>query len=1520
MALDKTTGSPRSRRGKRRQQPTTTNPEAIPDRPLPALIHPPKGKPVPVLERNGFTGDIHEFNQRVQRITDAHERATGLRPNPGLVLDIARSPVNEDIFDKLFDLPTKRIARYAGIAAKVITAVTQDDFVSQINRAGVDGNLQQFLDDHIEELSQAMDDPEQAPAVRKAIHRARTLYWSPQKLKEVEALRAKGLNTEQGGFGAELQKGVAGLGKTVQQISTALVLGVPMLAYAEGKAVYRSGKERSLSPLAETQVELARTVIEGVHQDFTNPEENPGFLFLDILGILSGGFGAGARVAAATKTRSVRALAKRPVPDPIAYRKGEMVEFEQAFENAFARQIQKWVAHRRNKQLADEFPQARGAVSLIRPLGLQDAITKQFSPETKMGRLARVRRRYEHIMEQLPRRELEFAAGAAASTKTLHQKIPRKMRRGLTVGEQKLIQVIATDDPTPFLTWRRFHENMIDLGINPKEHSAQLLALDLAERVLKKPPSERLAKVIPLVRQVVAEREVILADELGVLPHHVAPRRVAAAGEVVREGAAAGSKKEVAQVAERISDGGEFDRLRADSFYLPFFSRTKTRKETRSEIRLQAGVRPGQYGIPLPELSRLDPSLRHVFSGKSIIAGDFRIDATNLAGESYGRAVRLSTVLNEHKRLLGAAKDTKRSEFDIPIRDKAGVPDKLKAVLSDIEEGVLTQEQIDSLGNKPVDDLLKHLFPDDTQIDGVKWVDSRLVLDVAGAVPEASGLWRSVQFGGQMLNEVFRVPTLFLRPAYALNILSNTGMLAFQQGPFMVNNLARALYSRKLYGDRVTLALDELAGGGKSRSMVNLDMEAKALAGGRAIAQFWHTMADGWMRRAALIHEIQRRGYKGRQGFEEFLFDKTKRGEIQDAARRGNKAMVEFNNLTQLEKAALRNFIFVYPWVSRSAVWSIRTLVEHPIKSTILAQLGEDVREDFEDVLARSPEWFQRSGYFPIGWSGDGNPIVINPAQLSAFGTVGELAPLATGLFAEQRPYTAINDILGPAARFTVMAASGRDEFGNELPGPDFITAVKEVALTLPQVRAYERGKAAKVKLPPLDVTNRETLVRRQNAALEKIALTPGWLGGWGMLVTGGLTPREVNQDALIARYWRDQPMAERHENEMVLIRKVLRMQAKLLGRNLPPKVREAVDQAGEVDLRLRQIQAEQGRNPTDLERDTVLIDTLRDNKKIGEKETERLLKLARGLRLEKEHEAFRRNLNARFGGKALAEWDEAVRIVASFTKPVLQRKINVLAREGLIPGANLKNVNQEALYEVGRKYLKFKEEADRRNLLARELTGPEGTVANYDDLVWEDAQDKPVKVGDVALPSFVRLEWAHKTAPERAALLATSAKASWNRLPALVKELLGKKPPPKMAEAWRGLEQAKAEYRDTYLGANVTRDQIHAAVRQLEKRYPGFLQEYLFDQQAVVRRFEVLAPYRNMPPDVRREYEQSIAAPAKQIVAAIASGNYENTQLRETWRMYVRDTLKPWIAEQLALARYLEPFGPSFVEGLISP
>jgi hypothetical protein len=1076
---------------------------------------PPVGKPVASLQRLGFHGPIEHFNHRVQATIDAHRAARGFDPPPGVVLDVARSQVPDDKIGELFGASVMgaRVGKAVSGLDPKFRDINYDrgaDLLNQFKQAAKGGHYEQFWKEHGEEIQElGREDPEfQSKFATANVGAYGGL--APPKLKGLHRVAAFAL-------------------RGVGQVTEGLVLGPPTLAVHEGKAlgedvgaVVRGEKPTSL---VKTNVRLGKAVVEGVKEDVRHPGENPGYLFLDALGLVSAGAGTAARVGAAGKAlargeagAAAKALVKQPRPGTATLRKGGLEEEVLLSQNAAVRTAQRLTVRARNARMKKRLDgdASAGALSIVRPAKAQELLDRvldplrgRFSSENKLAREARARKRVETQIAMTPWRELQAAAGWSSNSapifRRINDRLPKQARGGLTIGEQKAIQVLATDDANPLALHRSFHEKMLMEGIGDVDaHRGHLAALKMAEKVLQDPnPRERFRKALAITRGVIAEQEAIKIRDLGLTPE-IAERRVISQAEVMRTG------KPVEDL--------EGTRQRGDSFYLPAVSKARTRRQgaPTAPARRDAGfgLSPGR---DLPELN-------HVFTGKSILAGDFRIDATNLAGESYARTVRRATVLNEHKRLWTAASDRPRSEFDRPIRDTTAIPEKLREFLSKAEEGVITGKEAEALSKSEMDDLLRLLYPGrqnerngrwelDEPIEGVRWVDSRL-LDLDRLPASSTG--KKI---AQAINEPFRITTLFLRPAYVLNALGNAGMAVLHQGHHAPPNMLRAFRAKDLYGEKVARTLDALVGEGRARSYVG-DVDTVLTKTGRNLAGAWSVLTDRHFRRAALIHELRQLGFKTREEIEGVLFSPD--GEAVkkrvEATRRANKAMVEFDNLTWFEKEYLRNLVFVYPWVSRSTVWSLRSIVEHPIKADVLAQIGHEADQEHPDIFNRVPEWFAKTGYIPIGFDKDGNPKVVNATSVNSFSTLGQLTAIPESGLGDY-DYGTLEEIFGPAAKFGLHAASGRDEYGNPYPGSDWFGAAKEVLLLgLPQARALERSKKENADLKAIDVTDRRTLVERERSALKRTVFSPGWADGFGMLMTGGLTARVVDPDGLAAR------------------------------------------------------------------------------------------------------------------------------------------------------------------------------------------------------------------------------------------------------------------------------------------------------------------------------------------------------------------------------------------------------------------
>jgi hypothetical protein len=520
--------------------------------------------------------------------------------------------------------------------------------------------------------------------------------------------------------------------------------------------------------------------------------------------------------------------------------------------------------------------------------------------------------------------------------------LPTKLRGALTRGEQKAIQVLSWDDPNPLLAERDFHQRMIDMEIgDPKAHKRQLADLKLAEAALKN-PSKRLVKALELTQRVVADMERIKIEDLGLLPE-TAEGRVAKAGQALRGEDVVGGEK-----------------VNPDSFYLPTQPRGKVKRPPSARAGFYS-PKAGPFGMPP---GRDMPELTHTFTGKAIQAGDIRIDATSLATEAYGRTVRAATVKERARETVGRRladslrpsrgrdQGRERDPGQAPCRGREARRGRLRP------EGRGASAERHALADRSP---LPRPEETDRGRDSPCALDRRPRARRGKQEPSRPRACRNRGAGRQRTASLHdALPAPRLHPEQARQPCDGP----VRPGLAVAGELRQGDDAERRYGAENTRTIRDLVGAGKSQSYVTSSSGKFS----HAVATFWNNVADRDERVAAFVYYMERKGYKTQEDATRLLNDPAARADLVEVKRRANKSLVEFDNLLPIEKNYIRHFVFVYPWVSRSAVWSIRAVLEHPVKTDVLAHLGE-FDQGHDPLFAHAPLWFKRTGYIPIGFN-----------------------------------------------------------------------------------------------------------------------------------------------------------------------------------------------------------------------------------------------------------------------------------------------------------------------------------------------------------------------------------------------------------------------------------------------------------------------------------------------------------------------------------------------------------------------
>lgn len=1438
---------------------------------------------------------IHDFNARVQAVHDAHTQAFGYPPSPALTVAIARNAGPHE-YPGIFSR-TSRVQAYAAMHAPFAER-PGFSVVDRLAQAARTGDTGAFVNANTDDVANALADPTSHRDLASALATPPALHWPtpPQLAKSMlgviaatraqddpslflqwaldnhDALKAAWENPAarshllseaessllarpaqqiaQAIYQNPLKSKIGRLGLSVNatvgrasgQIVTGLVLGPPTLAIAEVRGVKQSVEQRSLGPLASTNVKLAKGIAQGIARDVTHPKENAGFLFLDALGLLTVGASLEARLGAAgTALRGgegaaavTKALARKPRTGTYHLAPGAEQVLSQ---NPLIARIQTQILDHRAKafdERGQNVPVPAGATSVWLDAeansvldGIKNNVLQHASYETKIGRELRVASKLEQAMRMSLLAPLDKIGGSALASAKAVDALPGRwqMWRRLSPVEQKAIQLLATDDAAPVETWRAFHQQMIDAGVgDASAHAAQLALIDGAEKVLANPnPTGRFATAVQAVRDVVEEQERIKIDELGLSPI-AAEARIARVGRTVRgeEGLAsffAGTHPELRAIEEQFppvfrrqkgksvrfdtpegkaakqalhdrlvaEERAQPNRISPESFYLPF------KPQGRTSVRAIPdywGAKPGPYGIPLPQTM---PELTHEFTGDSIRAGTFRIDATGLAREAYAATVRTLSLANAWRNLHdNFSVDHPTTNFDVPIRSERAIPDELRRVINGVDSGAFTSKDVEGLSAERIDEMIKFLYPskeDAATMKDVRWIDSRLLGDTRRVAARPGPLQKTFA----AINEPLKALYLFVRPAYALNLLGNAGMGLIEQGVYLPHNLLLAARSEKLHGERVTGFLDAMAGEGRVRSYAP-DV-GKVTKVSHALAAGWNVITDRLFRRAAVIHELRKLGIDGDNYvpfFERYLArDPEALSKVKEASERAKEANVKLDNLTWFEREHLRHVVFVYPWVSRSFVWSLQTILDHPLEADAIAHIGAQANEEFPSIMQKLPGWAKDIGYVPVGFDAQGRPKVQNFSSINTFSTLSEALGLVRG-------DSTLNDLLGPGADLAIKLVTDRDRFGRQYKHA-YLGPVLDSLSGLPQWSAVHRYQQTEPVDKPLDLTKTGALVTREHIDTKRPIFVPqGFWASMAPLAIGGLAERVLDPRAVNARFWQSQPYADRHAHEVQLVKQLAQDASKtLLGKNAPAAVKHALTLTGARELAYKQEVDKLGRTISPKEKALLDIGTLEATLQLSTERGDQLRATLKTVR-DDQVDTFRTGLVDQYaGGKALKTWHHDVTTVASFNSVDLDGRIADSVKQGIIDKSyqDAANAPEKTLHQLGRVYLAYEKKIRGFHTQAATVRkAGESVTPVYARLrAYQDTQDQPVKIDGHSFPSLPRLAIGRLSPAALAKVVTNTYTQPFEGLSAVDKSLLGLHSDAKVSQAWADLKQIES-------------------------------------------------------------------------------------------------------------------------------
>lgn len=954
-------------------------------------------------------------------------------------------------------------------------------------------------------------------------------------------------------------------------------------------------------------------------------------------------------------------------------------------------------------------------------------------------------------------------------------------------------------------------------------------------------------------------------------------------------------------------------------------------------------------------------------TGSALEIGDYRWDTSRLLSEDLKNVTRGAFAMVHYHDLWHVGVKEKISSYHMPIRDIQSVPANLRKVIRALESHVIEPDAATLLSEENLQKLRDWLYPDESKLDTtdphVRWVDERTVMNrFAGQETDWQAIDNFMNKALGPINDPWRFLVIFASPAYLMNAGGAAVTLAVEHGFASPGLFGRAIGAKKIWSPEVARMIDQLAGSTHAAALVSEKNPGKLSLGTQKFAQFWQIYTDRAFRRAAVIGELYKRGLihdgmdaaEVREVLNDGLFPMTaklrkegsmdvedarmrlQRGkDVIEAARVGRKQMLDFDKMSWPERAILRHVFFVYSFLRAGSIWSLRFIGEHPVKWAVSEQAGRDRKQQIEELIGKTPEWFYKGGYMPFD-----NNHVFNPMQFNMPGTLSSVAYSAQSLFSDA-PYSNIGDTLGAAGILARDVFTGKTSSDKALPQVGFLPKGRITGSMLDLIeqtppgyalqrqKKLEKQQGTKFPPPPVRLSENDPLGDASARERSMLKLNPfeldGFWNNWGRLIGRTAVPQTANDLAMQARYWRDVRAVNPEayvQHQVDLVHEVVLRQAGVLGlKEIPVDVQNAVGLVAAREVYIEKWKQQKGiPQPGDRQLAVLTIGFLKKEGIIGGSKAKQYRnELAqahgtsawRGLWLKWLHEN---------GTKAWADWTTRVNTVNFFNTDAYAPVANNLKDQSLGDFSKSLAAPNDVKWAYGRVFDAYLEERQGLQAQAKAaVSAPDRRVIEEQIRQLDNKHSDNVTVKGVEFPAPRAVIYGKLSPDQRASYLKSKSLSSWWTMNSFDRQLLtGKKPDSTVEKGYETLAVWMKEATDNLKpgehlpSATRTYYANILAQRAVKAGNPAFLQDLQFagilpksdkTRTIVAERLQNLAPIQGSL--YRTQWDYMLTQVSGVFHRAISDGwvtssgapNYSG--INSLWTSYYLPKLQAWIDRQ---------------------
>lgn len=455
---------------------------------------------------------------------------------------------------------------------------------------------------------------------------------------------------------------------------------------------------------------------------------------------------------------------------------------------------------------------------------------------------------------------------------------------------------------------------------------------------------------------------------------------------------------------------------------------------------------PGSVGRALRRVvgKARAPMTKEPYTGESLLTAKIPADPAKEVADNLTRQLKFYNDDTARRHMASLGHDTRQTDRDDLVNTQelknAKVPEPVQVAFEQRRSTLTEPEHVATLAKfrarilpKPEDlePEQRAAFDEGQHVPGYKYVDANLLGSLKNEPVSIPRRLKVVAKVNDAIVNAEKNAIVYLKPAHFAQRAGTNAFFNLVQGSANPRNLAiAARWAAQMPDDLVQEGM-AVGGQGYAQSLAGADVGIGSKIA-HAGAKFYAHATDAPSRWSSVVYEARKAGFNTPEKFGALIRDPQYKADLEQIGIRANREVGDYARLGPVEQNVIRRVIFFYPWIKTSTMFAGHMLLEHPITSAALAEVGQAGQTNADKGL-HGEELSYEPGAFKAGGG------LVTPRAIDPFDSPASLVNAGLALAGGKSTDSAdqLSSLLGPVAKTALDATFHLGPYGDRAPSSE---------------------------------------------------------------------------------------------------------------------------------------------------------------------------------------------------------------------------------------------------------------------------------------------------------------------------------------------------------------------------------------------------------------------------------------------------------------------------------------------------